>query len=85
MASDGVWEFLTNEKVKEIVDHYYQNGNVCGAADNLIEESVRQWRKVTIINFILFILIFKEDEVIDDTTTIVIFLDKSIEHNSNEP
>jgi serine/threonine protein phosphatase PrpC len=46
LASDGVWEFLSNEKVMEIVDYYYKNDNINGSADKLIEHSVRFWRKV---------------------------------------
>jgi len=41
---------MSNEKVKEIVDHYYEMGNSNGAADKLIEESVRLWRKVRNFN-----------------------------------
>lgn len=54
MASDGVWEFLSNEKVRNIVDQYYKFDNAIGAADKLIEESVRSWRRVSLICLIIY-------------------------------
>ena len=58
MASDGVWEFLSNEKVMEIVNKfYYNNLDSYAAAEKVIEEATKMWRKVKLIIF-LFILIY---------------------------
>ena len=57
IASDGVWEFLTNEKVAEIVNWYYKNNDVNGAADKLVEEAIKKWKIVSFyrkINFFHF-------------------------------
>ena len=46
IASDGVWEFLTNKRVMEIVNPYYKINDPSAAADKLIEESTKCWKKV---------------------------------------
>ena len=52
MASDGVWEFLSNEKVMEIVNKfYYNNLDSYAAAEKVIEEATKMWRKVKLIIF----------------------------------
>ena len=42
-ASDGVWEYLDNEKVKDIVLPYYISGSYKGAANALVNEAMRMW------------------------------------------
>lgn len=61
VASDGIWEFLSSQDVAEIVYPYYQKDNAEEAADALVKEARERWEK--------------EEEVIDDITCIVIFLD----------
>jgi serine/threonine protein phosphatase PrpC len=52
IASDGVWEFLSNEKVMEIVNKfYYNNLDSYAAAEKVIEEATKMWRKVKLIIF----------------------------------
>ncbi|KAL4513107.1 hypothetical protein ABPG72_017792 [Tetrahymena utriculariae] len=63
IASDGVWEFLSNEKVVSLVTPYYLKKDPEGACDRLIKESTAMWKK--------------EDDVVDDITAIVVFLNKS--------
>jgi len=47
IASDGIWEFLSNEKVAEIVNPFYQKDlDVDGAAEKLVEEATKCWRRV---------------------------------------
>ena len=46
IASDGVWEFLTNERVSEIVNFYYKINDANGAAEKLVEESIKKWKQV---------------------------------------
>lgn len=61
LASDGVWEFLENETVAEIVYPYFASKNAEGAAEALVRASYKRWRR--------------EETVIDDITCIIIFLD----------
>lgn len=58
IASDGVWEFLSNQQVMNMVIPFYLKNQPEGACDKLIKESVICWRR--------------EDEVIDDITCVVI-------------
>ena len=43
MASDGVWEFISNEKVMEICNNLVKDGNVKDACINVIKESFKKW------------------------------------------
>lgn len=61
IASDGVWEFLSNEDIADIVWPFYEKKNAEGAAEALVRRSYTRWKE--------------EEEVIDDITCIVIFLD----------
>lgn len=61
MASDGVWEFLNNQDVTRIIYPYYLKKNAEGAAETLVREAFKKWKM--------------EEEVIDDITCVVIFLD----------
>jgi serine/threonine protein phosphatase PrpC len=59
VCSDGVTEFLNNDRIGEIVYPYYASNDTEGACRKLVEESTLQW--------------LKEDSVIDDITAVVIF------------
>jgi serine/threonine protein phosphatase PrpC len=61
MASDGLWEFMQNQEIVDIVAKYARGPNPDpeGAIEELVEESARRWR----IN----------EPVIDDTSIIVAF------------
>jgi len=59
IASDGVWEFLDNNKVAEMVLTFYKKNDPDGACKALIKESTEWWNK--------------EDIVVDDITCIVVF------------
>lgn len=61
LASDGVWEFLENEDVAKIVYPFFLKKNAEGAAENLVRAAFKKWKK--------------EENVIDDITCIIIFLD----------
>ncbi len=61
IASDGVWEFLSNEKIASIVYPYFAKGAPEAAANHVVKLAHKTWQK--------------EEEVIDDITIIVIFLD----------
>ena len=60
LGSDGIWEFISNNEVVEIVKNYYLENNIEGAIEHLYSESSKRW--------------IMEEEVVDDITIIVIFL-----------
>lgn len=45
VASDGIWEFLSNDKVKELVMPYYLNNKPNEACEKLIHEASLEWDK----------------------------------------
>jgi len=55
MASDGVWEFLTNKQVLDIAMNFYKLNDPDAAANAIIQESIRCWRRVINYNSILLI------------------------------
>ena len=59
VCSDGVWEFLNNESVKNIGNKYYRENNPGGFCQELINTSLCLWEK--------------NDIVIDDITAVVAF------------
>ncbi|CAD8210342.1 unnamed protein product [Paramecium pentaurelia] len=60
VASDGIWEFLSNEQVVEIIYEYYKKDDSQGACQKLIQLAREAWQR--------------EDEVIDDITIVVAFI-----------
>jgi len=60
LGSDGIFEFLANEDVVRIVVPYWKQGDVKGACVNLAKAARETW--------------IHEEEVIDDITCIIIFL-----------
>lgn len=60
IASDGLWEYVSNEEVVNIVGNSLMCGNYKQAADELYKYSVTKWEE--------------HEEGIDDITIIVIFL-----------
>ena len=58
IASDGIWEFLSNEDVAKIVALELRWGTPETAANVLVKESFFKWRA--------------EEDVIDDITCIII-------------
>ena len=59
VASDGVWEFLDNKAVTNIVMPFYKKNDPDGACKALIKESTEWWNK--------------EDIVVDDITVVCVF------------
>lgn len=43
VASDGLWEFITNEEVIEMVAPFYSKNDPDGACDKLLKEAVASW------------------------------------------
>ena len=66
IASDGVWEFLSNEDVAQIVNPFFEKRNAEGAAEALVRESYLRWKH-------------EEDDIIDDITCVIIFLDVKLQ------
>ena len=60
LGSDGIFEFLSNEDVLKIILPYWRANDVVSASEALAKEAKFKW--------------MKEEEVIDDITCIVIFL-----------
>ena len=65
LASDGVWEFLSNEEVANIVLPFFEKRNAEGAAEALVRKSYLRWRE-------------EEDEIIDDIRCVIVFLDVKV-------
>ena len=59
VASDGVWEFLDNETVKNMVMPFYEKNDPAGACKELIKKSTEFWNQ--------------EDIVVDDITVVIAF------------
>ena len=59
VASDGVWEFLSNEEVMTIVSAHYRKGNTELAVEQLCARARYRWQD--------------EEEVIDDITAVILF------------
>jgi len=60
IASDGLWEYVSNEEVVEIVGKYHEKNDCDGAVSELYEISKERW--------------VKYDDYIDDISIIVVFL-----------
>eukprot|EP00826_Nyctotherus_ovalis_P008086 TRINITY_DN12088_c0_g6_i2.p2 TRINITY_DN12088_c0_g6~~TRINITY_DN12088_c0_g6_i2.p2 ORF type:complete len:247 (-),score=67.89 TRINITY_DN12088_c0_g6_i2:1067-1807(-) len=61
LASDGVWDQMSNEEVIRTVGKYWWEGEAALAADELVREARSRWET-------------EDEDVADDTTAIVIFL-----------
>jgi serine/threonine protein phosphatase PrpC len=60
LASDGLWEFISSEEVVNIVKDFYLENDIEGAITYLYKEASKRW--------------IMEEEVIDDITIILVFL-----------
>ena len=58
IASDGLWEFFSNQKVMDICVPFIKKNDLDGACEKLIKKSVAAWQR--------------EDEVVDDITVIIV-------------
>ena len=61
IASDGIWEFISSQECIDIIQKYYESNDMKGCCDYLYQESSKRW--------------LKEEEVIDDTTLILVFFE----------
>lgn len=60
VATDGVWELMSNEEVVNIVFKYYDKSDVQGAVDAIINEAYSRW--------------VKADLSVDDISCVIVFL-----------
>ena len=61
VGSDGVWEFLSNEDVANIVVPYFKQNQPEAAANAIVKAAHDRW--------------VQEEEVVDDITAVVIFME----------
>jgi len=61
IASDGIWEFISSQECVDIISEFYEKNDIKGCCKFLYEESSKRW--------------LKEEEVIDDTTLILVFFE----------
>ncbi len=61
IGSDGVWEFLSNQDVAEVVLPFYKINQPESAANAIVKAAHSRWRE--------------EEEVVDDITAVVIFME----------
>ena len=59
LASDGIWEFLSNQKVADLIMPFYNKNDAEGACKTIVKEATKWWNQ--------------EDIVVDDITAIVVF------------
>ena len=61
IASDGIWEFISSQECVDIIKDFYDKNDLKGCCEYLYQESSKRW--------------LKEEEVIDDTTLILVFFE----------
>ena len=64
LASDGLWEFLTNKKINKYVKKFYKNNDIEGCVKYLINKAVIKWNK-------------NEKNNRDDITVIILFFNRN--------
>lgn len=47
LASDGIWEFLDNYRIMNIVNPYYNKYDGEGACNAIVKEATMYWEKVS--------------------------------------
>ena len=60
IASDGLWMYVTNQEVVDIVKEFYMKNDLQGALFSLYKEASKRW--------------IMEEEIIDDITLIIIYM-----------
>lgn len=59
-ASDGVWEFISNESACKITEGHMNRGDLSGAVKALVQEAHKQWTQ--------------QEDVVDDITVVIVRL-----------
>ena len=55
IASDGIWEFLDNNRVMTVVNSFYNKNDPEGACNALIKEATQWWEKVRGVKILIII------------------------------
>ena len=63
LASDGVWEFLSNDEVVDMIVPFWHRNDLKGACSTVVRESVAAWER--------------EEDSIDDITCIIVFFKRT--------
>ena len=79
IASDGVWEFLSNDDVMQLTVPYFLRNQPEKACNRLIKESVLNWKKVYQFSFI--ITIFRKTKLL---MTLLVFVFSLISKNKKK-
>ena len=61
IASDGVWEFISSQECIEMIGKFYEKNDLKNCCEYIYQESSKRW--------------LKEEEVIDDTTMILVYFE----------
>lgn len=61
LASDGVWEFISNQEVLQLIVPYYKEGKLEEACNALSRLAYERWTS-------------EDNSVVDDITFVLIFL-----------
>ncbi len=72
IASDGVWEFLSNEEIANIVRPFFEVKNAEKAAEAVVRESYLRWKR-------------EEEGIVDDITCVIVFLDVKLTQQDPSP
>lgn len=72
IASDGVWEFLSNEEIANIVRPFFEVKNAEKAAEAVVRESYLRWKR-------------EEEGIVDDITCVIVFLDVKLAQQDPSP
>lgn len=71
VASDGVFEFLSNDEIVDLVVPFWHKNDLKGACSTIVRESVAAWER--------------EEDSIDDITCIVVFFKRSLVNEGSAP
>jgi serine/threonine protein phosphatase PrpC len=59
VGSDGLWEFISNQEIIDMLVPYYEKSDLEGACEELLTCSHNKWvQNCTVIDDITFIIIF---------------------------
>ena len=72
IGSDGVFEFLSNDEVANIVAPFFEQRNAEKAAEAIVRESYLTWKR-------------EEEGVVDDITCVIVFLDVKLPQQDPNP
>ena len=72
IASDGVWEFLSNDDIAKIVKPFFEAKNAEKAAEAVVKESYLRWKR-------------EEEGIVDDITCVIVFLDVKLAQQDPSP